>query len=78
MSRNFPTLNYDELLKIVLKYRDGPINKNGGSHDKYQSRRTGNKFVFSKRKQFFLFSIVKKILTKDIGLTEEARKEVEK
>lgn len=79
MSRNLPTLSYKKLLKIVLRHCDGPLHNNGGSHQKYQSRITGKKFTFGKRRADFQSALVKKILTQDIGLTmEQAREEVEK
>lgn len=79
MKRNFPTLKYKTLLKIIKRYCGEPIRQRG-SHMRFESSITGLKFTFAERRGgVFESATVKQILMEDIGLTEEqAREEVEK
>lgn len=79
MPKGFPTCPIRKILRIVEKYADGPLKDRGkGSHKVYQSRINGKKITIGINKKDFSTSLVRKILVKDLGLTEEqARKEVQ-
>ena len=52
-------------------------NSGGGSHQRYRSNINDKAFTFAKRKKDFETHLVRKILVKDLGLSEEqALKEV--
>ena len=78
MPPGFPTCSSRTLEKIIKKYCGKHLRQNG-SHRVYRSPITGNNFTFPKRSKAFKTATVKKILVKDLGLSEEeAIKEVRK
>ncbi|MDK8726764.1 type II toxin-antitoxin system HicA family toxin [Corynebacterium amycolatum] len=78
MPPGFPTCSCKKLEKIIEKYCGKPIRQNG-SHRVYKSPLNGKKFTFPTRSKDFKTAIVRKILVRDLGLSEEqAIKEVRK
>lgn len=70
MPKGFPTCSYRKTESIVRKYAGDPI-RSSGSHFTYRSPITGKNFTLPRRAKDFKTATVKKILVKDLGLTEE-------
>ena len=76
MPKGFPTCSYKKLKSIVENH--ATLLRSNGSHATYRSNKTGRNFTFPKRGKDYKSWTVKKILVKDLGLTEEeALKEVQ-
>lgn len=76
MPKGFPTCSCKKIKGIVEKHAE--FLRSNGSHATYRSNKTGRNFTFPIRKKDFKTGTVKKILVKDLGLTEEeALKEVQ-
>lgn len=70
MTRGFPTCSYKKIERIVRKYAGDPLRCNG-SHCTYESPLNGKRFTLPKRAKDFKTHTVRKILVKDLGLSEE-------
>lgn len=77
MPPGFPPLSFRKLLRIVERHADHV--RTNGSHMTYRSKKTQLTFTFARRNKDYGGGLVRKILTKDLGLDlSTAREEVNK